>query len=147
MTEYTKITIVEERISQSADGAFRLSESREVGPTLIFPSRESAMEAVRLMTDPFYSECGIGVFKRKMAKAEAVSVDMAPPEDPLAPIDDCRWMSNRTRNVLKRCGIKNLAELSSITRDRALKIRNLGKIGLRELEAEMIKRGLSFKEE
>lgn len=144
---YAKLTIVEERIVQSADGNFRFIEARETGETLIFPSVDKARECASSMTEDRFRDIGRGVFARRKAVVSPIEAFVADEADARAPIDDCAGISNRTRNVLKRCGIKSLAELSSITRDRALKIRNLGKIGLRELEAEMIKRGLSFKEE
>lgn len=55
-------------------------------------------------------------------------------------------LSVRSYNCLKRCGIHTLKDLTSMTRDNMMKVRNLGKRSLREVESKLKEIGLSFKE-
>ena len=55
-------------------------------------------------------------------------------------------LSVRSYNCLKRCGIHTLNDLTSMTRDGMMKVRNLGKRSLKEIESKLKEIGLSFKE-
>ena len=55
-------------------------------------------------------------------------------------------LSVRSYNCLKRCGIHTLKDLTSMTRDGMMKVRNLGRKSLKEVESKLKEIGLSFKE-
>ena len=55
-------------------------------------------------------------------------------------------LSVRSYNCLKRCGIHTLKDLTSMTRDGMMKVRNLGKRSLKEIESKLKEIGLTFKE-
>ena len=61
------------------------------------------------------------------------------------PIEDLD-LSVRSYNCLKRCGIHTLKDLTSMTRDDMMKVRNLGKRSLKEIESKLKEIGLTFKE-
>ena len=55
-------------------------------------------------------------------------------------------LSVRSYNCLKRWGIHTLKDLTSMTRDDMMKVRNLGKRSLKEIESKLKEIGLTFKE-
>ena len=55
-------------------------------------------------------------------------------------------LSVRSYNCLKRCGIHTLKDLTSMTRDGMMKVRNLGRRSLKEIESKLKEIGLAFKE-
>ena len=55
-------------------------------------------------------------------------------------------LSVRSYNCLKRCGIHTLKDLTSMTRDGMMKVRNLGRKSSKEVESKLKEIGLSFKE-
>lgn len=55
-------------------------------------------------------------------------------------------LSVRSYNCLKRWGINTLKDLTSMTRDDMMKVRNLGRKSLKEVESKLNEIGLSFKE-
>ena len=60
------------------------------------------------------------------------------------PIEDLD-LSVRSYNCLKRGGIHTLKDLTSMTRDNMMKVRNLGKRSLKEIESKLKEIGLTFK--
>ena len=60
------------------------------------------------------------------------------------PIEDLD-LSVRSYNCLKRWGINTLKDLTSMTRDDMMKVRNLGKKSLKEIESKLKEIGLTFK--
>ena len=60
------------------------------------------------------------------------------------PIEDLD-LSVRSYNCLKRWGINTLKDLTSMTRDGMMKVRNLGRKSLKEVESKLKEIGLSFK--
>jgi DNA-directed RNA polymerase subunit alpha len=56
-------------------------------------------------------------------------------------------LSIRSENCLLRGGIHTIGDLLTRTRDDLLKIRNLGKISLREIEERLEKQGLRLSTE
>ena len=55
-------------------------------------------------------------------------------------------LSVRSYNCLKRWGIHTLKDLTSMTRDDMMKVRNLGRRSLKEIESKLKEIGLTFKE-
>lgn len=52
----------------------------------------------------------------------------------------------RSYQVLRRHGITEVSSLIDMTRDELLSLRNLGRLSLEDIEAELRKVGLSLKE-
>ena len=61
------------------------------------------------------------------------------------PIEDLDC-SIRTYNCLKRAGINTVGELVRKTEDEMMKVRNLGKKSLEEVENKLVELGFSFNE-
>lgn len=146
MIAYAKLTVVEERLVQSADGNFRFIESEETGTSMIFPSRKEALIASSSITEDRYV-LSDGVYRRKTAIVSDAFVSDGSGESPDDPLAESRIIGNRTRNILRRIGIGTLRELSGLTEAEAFGIRHVGIASMAEMRMALASAGLSFKEE
>jgi len=106
------------------------------------------LEAIKILNQYFSHIASLLLKEPKVpqeVEALQAPVEVKVEEDPLLarPIRDLE-LSIRSENCLLRAGIRTIGDLIQYSRDDLLKIRNLGKISLKEIEEKLQAFGLSL---